>query len=133
MERRAFLALLASAPIAALAPWPKFLPAPRLAFRADAFALAMAPLHDRIMREVIADMRADVIEGVGYFRSEVTPTGELGISRRVIAAYDPEQDRHPVPFDLHDTAMQLALSDDRDIPYGEKLADALTFLKSRIQ
>lgn len=28
MERRAFLALLASAPIAALAPWPKLLPSP---------------------------------------------------------------------------------------------------------
>lgn len=44
MDRRAFLALIATAPIAALAPWPKFLPTPQLAFHPKAFAIAMEPL-----------------------------------------------------------------------------------------
>lgn len=74
MERRAFLALLASAPIAALAPLPKILeqrnmtiamdwskiPAPSgLKFHPNAFALAMEPLDVE---------HIGVIYGRGFFR-----------------------------------------------------------------
>lgn len=45
MERRAFLALLAAAPIAALAPLPKFLPPPRPMFHRDAFKMAAEGLE----------------------------------------------------------------------------------------
>lgn len=44
MERRSFLALLASAPIAALAQWAKMLEPPRLAWNPKALAMAMEPL-----------------------------------------------------------------------------------------
>ena len=61
MNRRDFLALLASAPIAALAPLPKILEQ-RLAFHPNAFALAMAPLAADDIQML------GVIYGRGFFR-----------------------------------------------------------------
>ena len=75
MERRSFLTLLAAAPIAALAPWPHFLPKPSLMFHRDAFAMVMAPL-------TISDIpRVDVIYGKGFIRGGVNDKGELIINR----------------------------------------------------
>jgi len=46
MKRRNFLALLASAPIAALVPWTRIVQQPPLAFHRGAFEFAMAPLRE---------------------------------------------------------------------------------------
>lgn len=73
MERRAFLALIASAPIAALAPWPHFLNPPKLMMRADAFAQMFDAFESPV--------RIDIIEGVGYFRRSVDDNGKLVIDR----------------------------------------------------
>ena len=66
MERRSFLALIASAPIAALAPWPKFLPTLRLAFHPKAFDCAMAPLDVPF-----------IVHGRGFFRRGTTELFEI--------------------------------------------------------
>ena len=133
VNRRDYLTLLASAPIAALAPWPKIL-AMRTApimFRADAFKIAMSGVATVKMGVV---PRLDVVQGVGYFRSSVEPSGELGITRRMIAAYDPEQDRQESLREgaLQLSAWDLAAADSRDLPFVDKLTDAYAFLKSRI-
>ena len=62
MERRDFLSLLAAAPIAALAPLPKFLPKPQLAFHPKAFSMVMAALTATDIQHL------GVIYGRGFFR-----------------------------------------------------------------
>jgi len=80
MERRAFLALIASAPIAALAQWPKLLPTPdRIAFHPNAFAMTMAGLDRPAF--LAATGTFDVIYGRGFVRRgtdelwEIEPIG----------------------------------------------------------
>lgn len=66
MDRRHFLALIASAPIAALAPWPHFLPTPqRLAFDRNAFRFIGERLDIKHATGFV-----DVVYGVGYVRAE---------------------------------------------------------------
>lgn len=47
MDRRSFLTLIASAPLAALAPLPKVLEQPRLMFHRNTFAMVMKPIVRR--------------------------------------------------------------------------------------
>ena len=83
MNRRDFLTLLASAPIAALAPLPKVLAQPRLLFHRNAFAMAMAPLYpseffDAWRLAMAARYPVDVIYGRGYV-STMNPNGTIDI------------------------------------------------------
>lgn len=56
----------------------------------------------------------------------------LGLSLRLIRHYDPEQDKYP-GTSMRDQALMLALADDReDVTTAQKIADAWTFLKSRV-
>ena len=52
---------------------------------------------------------------------------KAGISIRFVRSYTPE------PFGtIHDQALVLAMHDDRDVAFIEKMNDAYEFLKSRI-
>jgi hypothetical protein len=53
----------------------------------------------------------------------------LGISLRLIREYDPEKDTQPPG--LLDQAFMLVVTDQRDLPFAEKLDDALAFLIAR--
>ena len=57
---------------------------------------------------------------------------KLGLSRRLITHYNPADDTWPNRTTA-DVALQLAMSDERDIPMLEKLRDAQDFLASRGQ
>jgi hypothetical protein len=60
MDRRAFLTLIAAAPIAALAPLPKLLEQRRLMFHPKAFEFVMAPLTIEEERRFIDAIRFDL-------------------------------------------------------------------------
>jgi hypothetical protein len=69
MDRRTFLSLIATAPIAALAPWPSFLPKPTPMMRADA-----------LMLETLGSaVRPDLMHGWGYIRRTIDTNGDLVI------------------------------------------------------
>ncbi len=56
-----------------------------------------------------------------------------GLSIRFIQQYDPDDDRFKNTISgAFDVALSLALADDREIPFAEKMADAMAFIKSRI-
>ncbi len=56
-----------------------------------------------------------------------------GLSVRFIRQYDPDDDRFKNTISgAFDVALSLAMTDDRDIPFAEKMADARAFIKSRI-
>ncbi len=55
---------------------------------------------------------------------------QLGISLRLIRAYDPESDKWP-RNDIQDRALNLAMVDKRDLPFASKLQDAMQFLTER--
>lgn len=55
----------------------------------------------------------------------------VGLSIKLIRHYDPESDRHSLRT-TPDIAIQLAIGDERDIPFAEKLHDALAFMKRRV-
>lgn len=92
MERRAFLALLGSAPLAALAPLPKFLPTPRVVYKTGtAVALAMESIdtslrfHPKAFEFVwpmpTRPLTVDVLYGHGYVRRGTDASGDLVIDK----------------------------------------------------
>lgn len=58
---------------------------------------------------------------------------QTGISMRFVKQWDIAKDKHPDRFDVFTTeseaALFLAAGDDRDVPFAEKLADALSFIR----
>lgn len=54
---------------------------------------------------------------------------ELGVSIRFIRHFDSSEDLPTLAFDR---ALMLAMRDDRDIPFVEKLVDATRFLRTRV-
>lgn len=56
-----------------------------------------------------------------------------GISLRFIREYDVEADKLPtLGLRIPDQALVLAMADERELTFDEKLKDALTFLRQRI-
>lgn len=62
---------------------------------------------------------------------------QTGISIRFIQQYDIAKDQAPKRDDFFssptDAALFLAMNDGRDVPMSQKVADALEFMKSRLQ
>lgn len=54
----------------------------------------------------------------------------LGLSLRLIRQFRAEDESTPVS-PTSDLALQLAAGDTRDIPFAEKLRDAIVFIKRR--
>lgn len=54
---------------------------------------------------------------------------QTGLSIRFIREYKPSNEQI---WTTADQAIVLAMQDDRDIPFSQKLVEALAFLKSRI-
>lgn len=54
-----------------------------------------------------------------------------GLSIRVIRSYDPSTADKIYGVNL-DTVLALAVTDERDITFGQKMSDAFAFLKRRI-
>ena len=58
----------------------------------------------------------------------------VGLSLRLIRAYDPTQDAWPSLDDSRAVALMLAMQDEReDVTIAQKLADAWAFVRSHLQ